>query len=97
MFPVRVVLTTSEPPGRVQAEMLRDAAWAHGSHCGALEHVTVVVHLTGLDLVLFLASGTADLEKVAEYLADSTCASFRWITSWKFAVMPWPTLLHDRS
>ncbi|MER6420609.1 hypothetical protein [Streptomyces sp. NPDC001137] len=90
MLPIRVIVSTTEPPGRLQADMLRDAAWAHGSRCGHLEHLTVVARHTGLDLVLFLASETTDFEEVAAQLADSTCANFRWISCWRLATMLWP-------
>jgi len=67
--------TLTFPPGRTaskaDAELICDALWAHAESADQIAHITTTAVPSGIDIAIFLNSGTGDPKRLLRQLFSS--------------------------
>jgi hypothetical protein len=88
---MRVFLTTLAVPAsstasNADAELIRDALWAHASPLGDIEHITVTVLPAGIGIAIFLNHKAANPEEQANALIRNALRRSSVISQWGSAI-----------
>jgi hypothetical protein len=84
MYIVRISLVSQRNchPTSADAEMVNDVLWAHAASGKEIEHITVTVVNSGIEVVLFLAEGLEDPQQRAKELVTAASRASGSLRQW---------------
>jgi len=68
--------------GVADAELIRDALWAHAPTRAGLEHITVTVSWRAIEIVVFLDEEVTDPESFASALLTTAASRSEILNKW---------------
>ena len=84
MLVTRVSLPrASSRPTQPEAEMIKDALWAHVAPADSVEHITAIAMRDSVEIVVFLSSQAEDPGRCARELFERTAAASPAFTAWE--------------